>query len=93
MQKLNQFLLDLKAFSPPMLQVARCLLTNQQGGDLAQMKISETLSSECKTLGALVVHTIAVLFSNSKLQILLPFISMLENPASLTVSMVQYLIL
>lgn len=68
-----------------MLHAARCLLTNQQGGDLAQMKVSETLSSECKTLGAVVVHAIAVLLSNSEMQILLPFINMLENPASLTV--------
>ncbi len=85
LQKLNEFLLNLKALSPTMLQAARCLLTNQQGGDLAQMKITESLSSECKTVGAVVVHATIILFSNSKLQILTPFISMLENPASLVV--------
>ena len=76
----------MKALPPKMIQAARCLLINQQGGNLAQMKISETLDSVCKTVGAVVMHAIAVLFSNSKLQLLLPFISMLENPAVLTVS-------
>ena len=90
--KLNQVLLELKAFSPPMLQAARCLLTNQQGGDLAQMKISETLNSECKTQGAVVVHTIAVLLSHSKMEVLYPFIKMLENPASLMVNIVALLV-
>lgn len=68
-----------------MLHAARCLLTNKQGGDLAQMEVSETLNAEGKTLGAIVVHSIAVLFSNSKTQVLLPFIDMFENPASLAV--------
>ena len=82
----NQFLLDMKALSPPMLLAARRLLTNQQGGILAQMKVTERLSLECKTLGSIVIHTVAVLFSNSKQPILLPFIKMLDNPASLRVS-------
>ena len=68
-----------------MLHAALCFLTNRQGGDLAQMKISDTLSPEYRSLGAVVVHTIAVLFSNYEMQILQPFISMLGNPAALTV--------
>jgi hypothetical protein len=80
----------MKAFSPPMLQAARSLLINQQGGDLAQMKMSDTLDSGCKTQAAVVMHTIAVLFSNSKLQLLMPFINILDNPASLTVRIIGY---
>ena len=76
----------MKAFSPPMLQAARRLLVNQQGGILAQMRVSENQSSESKTVSSIVVHVVAVLFSNSKLQVLLPFIKMLDDPASLSVS-------
>lgn len=88
LEKINQFLLSMKALSPPMLQAARQLLTNQQGGILAQMKVSENQTSELKTLGCIVVHVISVLFSNSKLQVLLPFVKMLENPVALSVSII-----
>lgn len=82
----NQFTLNVKAFTPSMRQTARLLLTNQQGGPLAQMTITPTLPSECKTLGSIVLHSVAVFSSNSRYQILLPFVNMLTNPAALTVS-------
>ena len=69
-----------------MLQAARRYLTNQQGGPLAQMRISLELSSECKMLGAIVVHTISVMSCNSRQAILLPFVNMTTNPAALAVS-------
>ena len=69
-----------------MVQTAQLLLTNQQGGPLVQMTVSPALTSEFKTLGSIVVHTVAVLSSNSTYPILLPFVNMLTNPAALTVS-------
>lgn len=83
---MNQFTLEMKSFSPLMRQAARLLLTNQQGGPLGQMTVSPELPAECKTLGAVVVHTIAVINCNSRQDILLPFVNMLTNPAALMVN-------
>lgn len=82
----NQFCQNMKAFSSPMKQMARLLLTNKQGGPLAQMTMTQTLPAEFKTLGSVVVHTVAVLSSNSAYPILLPFVNMMTNPAVLSVS-------
>ena len=67
------------------MQLARLLLMNQQGGTLAQMKVSPTLPTEFKTLSSIVIHTVAILSSNSAYPILLPFWNMLVNPAALAV--------
>lgn len=77
------------AFSPPMRQTARLLLTNQQGGLLAQMRITPERSALYKSLGAIVMHTTAVLFSCSRQPILLPFVNMLSNPSALAVRTVH----
>lgn len=69
-----------------MLHTARLLLTNKQGGTLAQMCITPDLPAMCKTLGSIVVHTVAVLDSNSRHHSLLPFVNMMTNPAQLAVS-------
>lgn len=83
---MNQFTLRMESFSPPMIQAARLLLTNAQGGPLAQMRITPELPAEFKSLGAVVIHTVAVINSYSKEHILLPFVNMLNNPAALSVS-------
>lgn len=92
LEEFNQFSLNMEAFSPSMRQMARLLLTNQQGGPLGQMHIRPGLPAGCKTIGAIVVHTISVFSSNSSRQILLPFINMLNNPAELMVSCVMSVI-
>lgn len=79
----------MKSFSPAMLQAARLLLTNTQGGPLAQMRITPEVPAEFKSLGALVVHTVAVMNSCAKLHILLPFVNMLNNPGALAVSFIS----
>lgn len=76
----------MRALSPSMRHTAQLLLTNKQGGPLAQMCITQKLPVMWKILGAVVVHTAAVLFSNSGRRSLLPFINMLTNPAALDVS-------
>lgn len=88
---MNQLTLKLKSFSPPMRQAARLLIANEQGGPLGQMRISPDVPAEWKTLGSIVIHTVAVLNSNSRSHLILPFVNMLNNPASLTVSILMLL--
>lgn len=76
----------MKALSPPMRQTARLLLTNKQGGPLAQLCVTPALPTICKTLGAIVIHTVAVIDSHFRLPILLPFVNMMGNPAALAVN-------
>jgi hypothetical protein len=73
-------------FSLPMRQTARLLLANKQGGPLAQLCVTPELPALEKTLGAVVIHTVAVLESSSRQPILLPFVNMMSNPAALAVS-------
>lgn len=85
----------MRAFSPPMRQMAQLLITNQQGGTLAQMHIRPDLPAVYKTLGTLVVHTISALISNSRQHILQPLVNMalLNYPAALkviTICLVSY---
>lgn len=75
----------MKALTPTMRQTARLLLTNKQGGPLAQFSISPQLPATYKTLGAIVVHTAAIIDSHLRLPILLPFVNMMGNPAALKV--------
>ena len=86
MELFGQFTLSVKAFTPSMRRTAQLLLTNQQGGPLAQMTITPTLPSECKALGSIVIHSVVAFSSNSRYHILLPFVNMLTNPAALTVN-------
>ena len=69
-----------------MRETAHFLLSNEQGGPLAQLCVTPELPAKCKTLGAVIVHTVAVLESSSRRHILLPFINMMTNPAALAVS-------
>lgn len=86
LEAFNEFVLNLPAFSLPMRHIARLLLINQQGGPLAQLHITPELPAMCKTVGAIVIHTVSVLESCSKEPILLPFLNMITNPAALSVS-------
>lgn len=81
----DQFAQNVNAFSPLMRQLARFLLTNQQGGPLAQMTITPALPSEFKTLCSIVIHSVAIFGCNSTYGILLPFVQMLYDPAALNV--------
>ena len=76
----------MKAFSPSMVRIARLFLANEQGGPLAQLRNSPELSPECKVMGALVVHANSVFSCKATLDILLPFVNMMNNPAALAVS-------
>jgi hypothetical protein len=69
-----------------MRYTARLLLTNEQGGPLAQLRVTPELPAIYKTLGAVVIHTVAVLESSSRKPILLPFVNMMSDPAALVVS-------
>ncbi len=63
----------------------RLLMTNQQGGTLAQMSVSPDQVGLHRTLTGVVVHTVVTLLSRPNRELLLPFINMLTNPALLKV--------
>ena len=83
---LDQFILNLASFSSSMRRTARLLLVNKQGGPLAQLCMTPELPGMCKTLGSIIVHTVAVLDSNSRQPMLYPFVAMMAYPADLIVS-------
>ncbi len=76
----------MKPLRAPMRQAARCFLTNDQGGNLAQMRMTPALPLSYKSLSAIVIHASAVILCNSQYPILLPFANMILNPATLAVS-------
>ena len=82
----RQSTLNVKDLTPFMVNIAEKLLTNSQGGRLAEMKVSPGQPPECRIVGSIVVHTLAVLSANTENPILHPFINMLMKPAALAVS-------
>ncbi len=83
----ESFLLKITRFNPLICKLAQLFLRNEQGSPLRQMKVRPGLTPECKTLGAIVVHTAVAISSNLSQPFILPFVSMLTNPAALAVSM------
>lgn len=82
----ENFLKHLTHLQPSMLGVAKLLIRNKQGSSLPQMCLKPSLTPECKTLGAIIVHTTVVLSANSKQPLLFPLVNMLFNPTALVVS-------
>ena len=66
--------------------MAKLLVANEQGGTLAQLIVDPMQPLQHRTLGAIVVHTAAVFFCRQRVDILQPFVNMLNNPAALVVS-------
>lgn len=66
--------------------MARALITNKHGEPLPLLSVAPHQSAQCRTLTALVVHASAVFLSRQRLEVLWPFISILSDPARLTVS-------
>lgn len=92
-ETLQQSILNVKALTPFMVDIAEKLLTNSQGGRLAEMNVSPDHPPECQIVGSIVVHTVAVLSANSENPILHPFIDMLMKPAVLAVSNSKYIVI
>ena len=69
--------------------MGRLLVANEQGGTLAQLGVCPRQPLKHRTLGAVVVHTVAVFFCQQKVDILQPFVNILKNPAALVVSRVM----
>ncbi len=65
--------------------IARALLANQHGGPLAQLAIVPRQPPLQRTLGAIVVHTAIIFQSRQGVELLEPFVKMLNNPAALMV--------
>ena len=66
--------------------MARSLIANEQGGTLAQLKVDPRQPLQHRILGAIVVHTTAVFLCRQRLDMLQPFVHMLNSPATLVVS-------
>ena len=66
--------------------MGRELIANEQGGPLAQLKVTPGQPSLHQTLGAIVVHAAAILQWRQRVDILKPFTNMLNNPVALVVS-------
>ena len=69
--------------------MARLLIANEQGGPFPLLSVAPHQLPQCRTLTALVVHATSVFFSRQELEILWPFINVLNNPANLAVSCVM----
>ncbi len=65
--------------------IAQALLANQQGGPLAQLAITPCQPPLQRTLGAIVVHTAIIFQYRQGVELLQPFVKMLNNPAALVV--------
>ena len=90
LEKLDEFIVNHKLLSNKLCFTARALLANQQGGrvlQLEQMTVSPRQPLQCRTILGVVVHAAAVFFVQQKLQILLPFFNILNNPAALNVTL------
>ena len=61
-------------------------MLTSRGGTLAQMSVDPRQPLQHRTLGAIVVHTATVFLCRQKVDILQPFVNMLNKPAVLVVS-------
>ena len=77
---------DILSFYLQLQCMGRDLLANEQGGPLAQMRVTPGQPSLHQTLGAIVVHAATILQWRQRVDILKPFVNMLNDPAGLTVS-------
>lgn len=66
--------------------MARMLIANMQGDTLAALRAFPDQPVTQHTMAAIVVHTVATLFSRQNMELLYPLVAMLTKPANLTVS-------
>ena len=66
--------------------MARKLVSNEQGGPLAALQVSAGQTPSQQSLGALVVHVVAVLYSRGSVDLIRPLATLLTNPANMAVS-------
>ena len=86
LETLDNFVKGYPLFSNELRLMARALLANQQGGRvLQQMYVSPEQPLKCQTILGVVVHSAAVFIKRRNVDILLPFVNMLGNPAVLNV--------
>ena len=86
LQALDTFIQESTGLSTNLKRVLRLLLGNQQGGPLAQLEVVPHQSSLCRTLSGIIVHSVSVILSRSDVDLLLPFLNMLNNPTAIEVS-------
>ena len=83
---LNTFIQDSAELSHDLMYLSRLLLSNQQDGPLAQLTVSPDQPPLCRTLSGIVIHCVSVMLSRTSVNLLQPFLYMLNNPSALEVS-------
>ena len=73
-------------FGMQMKVIARKLVSNNQGGVLAVLRVSANQTMAQQSLGTLVVHAVATLISRSSIDFLSPLVSFVNDPGGLAVS-------
>ena len=86
LQALNTFIQESTGLFTNLKHVLRLLLGNQQGGPLPQLKVVPHQSSLYRTLSGIIVHSVSVILNKSDVNLLLPFLNMLNNPTAIEVS-------
>lgn len=86
LERLNEFIKNYQLLSDELRLTARAVLANQQGGRvLEQMFVSPQQPLRYRSILGVIVHAAAVFFGRQKLDILLPFMNILNTPALLKV--------
>ena len=87
---LNTFIQESTELSHDLMHLSRLLLSNQQGGTLAQLAVFLDQPPLCRTLSKIVIHSVSVILSRTGVDLLQPFLYMLNNPTALEVSRHDY---
>ena len=61
-------------------------MSNEQGGPFAALQVSAGQPGSHRTLGAVVVHTAATLFSQRNVDLLYPLVALLSTPGDMAVN-------
>ena len=91
LQTLQVFNASVQEVSPDMRHMVRLLLSNKQGGQLAEMAVSPNQPALCRTLEGIVVHTVSVVLNKAAVDLLQPFLNILSDPIALEVNVLGLL--
>ena len=75
------------------MSIVQTLLLNQQSGPLFQLQVSPQQPSFARELTTIAVHTAIVLSARKDADVLAPFVTMLNNPSALVVSLLLHMVL
>lgn len=65
--------------------MVRRLVFNQYSGALAALHVTPSLPSDHRMLSAIVIHTVAALLGQKKIDLLCPLVTLLSKPGDMAV--------